>query len=84
MTKYNFLEYNKIILIGVVSGLLSGLFFALYDNLKSQIHNFWLLAGWIIFIVVLYYIFVSFALHPLLYYWDYLIEKQEKAKKKKR
>ena len=52
--EYNFYEHLENSSIGIVTGLISGLFFALYIELKPQFANSLTLFGVILFVVLFY------------------------------
>jgi hypothetical protein len=53
-----FIEYNKTLIVGVVAGLISGIFFAVYYDLSSQIFDGKLLLGASLFVAAVWYFII--------------------------
>lgn len=58
--RYTFREHLKLMLVGVLAGMVSGLFFVLYTELKGQFNSVLDLFGAIVFTLIFYFIIVLF------------------------
>lgn len=76
MKKPSFQEHNDTLLLGVFAGLLSGLFFIGYSELKSQFSNFYVFAGVLIFVLTIYYVIILGISYGMKYFQYYLIKKK--------
>lgn len=65
MDEYTFKEHNFLFLIAVFSGLLSALFFVLYEELKPQINGLWSLLGVCLLVTLFYYILTVLITYPI-------------------
>ncbi|MDD5191985.1 MAG: hypothetical protein PHH54_06785 [Candidatus Nanoarchaeia archaeon] len=65
--KYTFNEHQKNILIGVVAGLLSGIFFSVFEVFKDKGIWAWLVP---LFVVLFYYVIVTLVTYPIAKYFS--------------
>jgi len=63
MKKYTFKEHYEKYSVGIISGILAGLFFALYSDLKPQFTNTFFLLGSCLVVTLFYciiFLFISY------------------------
>ncbi len=63
-----FVKYNKLLIVGVIAGLVSGIFFSVYSDLRIQTDNFYRLFLGSLFVTIFYYfiiMIVSFIIYQI-------------------
>ena len=58
----DFAKFNKMVLLGVVGGIISSIFSLAYSDLQSQIKNSWALLGASLFVTIVWYFIAIFIL----------------------
>ena len=65
---YTFKEHSKLMLIGIFSGLVTGLFYTLYQELKPQTLSTGDLFVSILFLTIFYALIILFISYPVIRY----------------
>ncbi|NMB66562.1 hypothetical protein GYA25_00670 [Candidatus Woesearchaeota archaeon] len=55
-----FKKYHKDIIVGTIAGLISGIFFSVYNDLRPQIDNTFCLLGASLFTATIWYLIILF------------------------